>query len=78
MNLPFALEINNKPNFFVEKIWNGLLAYELANDQDLLYYRQCYESCLGKKWAVDTTLSSKLHTIRRGERWAVGTPIILY
>lgn len=75
MNLPFTLYINDKPNFFVEKIWKGLLSNGLADENQLLTYQEKYKNLTTQIWNNDILLKPKIHTIRRGERWSTGMEI---
>lgn len=68
MKLPFTLIIDNKPNFFVEKIWKGLLAFGLASNLDFHHYQKLYKKFVGYEWCSDSFVP-KIHTIRREQRW---------
>jgi len=84
MTLSFSTVINGKPNYFIEKIWKGLVDNKIENNVQLGYYAGNYHNKFGKFW--DTTieemlfnddLAPKLHTIRRDEHnlWGAGCDI---
>lgn len=77
MILPFSTQLNGKPTYFVEKIWQGLLKEHF----NLLGYNRfrtlaCIEKVIDK-WDYKIDLKPKIHTIREDKknRWKVGTNI---
>lgn len=80
MTLSFSTIINGKPNYFIEKIWNGLLygnhgEYHYSYNVFLEDYRKNFKN----DWDghPDNNLAPKLHTIRLDEksRWGAGCDI---
>jgi len=76
MNIEFATIINNKPTYFVEKIWNGLFDLELVENNDseeascedvsyLIEYREKYKDHNQTVFNDNMGfINSKIHTIR--------------
>ena len=82
MKLSFGTEINNQPNYFLEKIWQGLLLGPGDLEESYNEYQRRYLQKFGKSWDGDTFsefLEPKLHTIRRDidNLWASGMDIQL-
>lgn len=82
MILPFKTEINGKPTFFVEKIWNGLsLIYKGVTVDDYAGFKTLHVSRFGKMWdSIPNDLDNekaKIHTIRqdKNNRWKVDNQI---
>jgi hypothetical protein len=65
MILPFSTQLNGKPTYFVEKIWNGLLSNGLASLMEMPDFIN-WNDCKGK--------GEKIHTFRKDEksRWKTG------
>lgn len=67
MTLSFSQTINGKPNYFIEKIWNGLLANNFSTISDYQNARFAFNDKFGQDWdnQDDYYLDKpKLHTIR--------------
>jgi hypothetical protein len=82
MKLSFGTEINNEPNYFLEKIWQGLLRGPGDLENSYYEYQRRYLQKFGKSWDGDTFsefLEPKLHTIRRDvdNLWTSGMDIQL-
>ncbi|HEY0175904.1 MAG TPA: hypothetical protein VGC08_05965 [Pedobacter sp.] len=82
MKLSFGTEVNRQPNYFLEKIWKGLLLGPGSMEESYLNYQGRYISKFGKSWDGDTFgefLEPKLHTIRRDldNEWMPGMDIQL-
>lgn len=87
MILPFSTQFNGKPNYFIEKIWEGLFR---SSDDDTMSdlfkeYIDKYEARFGHRWdeIPDSTPRMnypKIHTIRKDEteRWEEGKNIHFY
>lgn len=75
MTLPFTLQIDNKPNYFIEKIWQGLVETRISNTEAYSEYQIAFKELFGYAWQEDRQFPSKLYTIRSGERWSVGNAI---
>lgn len=74
MTLGFSTQIKNKPTYFVEKIWEGILQKGVQiNANDFIEYGR---KALPKNYIVGTN-KPKIHTIRedKKERWKVGNQI---
>lgn len=73
MILSFSTKINNKPTYFPQKIWCGLIDLEIVKPK---LYKEFNKDIL----AVDLHFQPKMHTIRKDEknRWKVGTMIDFY
>ena len=74
MILPFSTQLNGKPTYFVEKIWETILQKGIQiNMNDFLEFGQ---KALPKNYIVGTH-KPKLHTIREDakDRWERGTTI---
>ena len=69
MILPFSTQLNRKPTYFVEKIWNGLLSSQICSLNEMPEPIKYGETNKG--------LHDKLHTIRedKKDRWKVGNKI---
>ncbi|WP_017258421.1 hypothetical protein [Pedobacter arcticus] len=81
MTLGFSQQINGKPNYFIDKIWEGLLNDPIS--LDYTNYLEAYKNKFGKHWDRKfhengdqkgdlVNIAPKLHTIRAGHRWHVG------
>lgn len=82
MKLSFGTEVNHQPNYFVEKIWKGLLLGPGYMEESYINYQGRYITKFGKCWDGDNFgefLEPKIHTIRRDldNEWAAGLDIQL-
>jgi len=82
MKLSFGTEVNNQPNYFMEKIWKGLLQAPGNLEESYLNYQSRYLEKFGKFWEGDTFgefLEPKIHTIRKDldNEWREGMDIQL-
>jgi len=82
MKLSFATEINQQPNYFLEKIWKGLLQGPGSLEESYQNYQRRYLGKFGQCWDGDTFgefLEPKLHTIRKdaANEWSAGLDIQL-
>jgi hypothetical protein len=82
MILPFSTQLNGKPTYFIEKIWEGLLRTVFKDDEEYIDHLIGYEEQFGKDWdflpdEADRMTNPKLHTIRedKNDRWKPGTKI---
>jgi hypothetical protein len=82
MILPFSTQLNGKPTYFIEKIWEGLLRPVFKDDEQYIDHLKDYEEQFGKHWDYlpeesERMTSPKIHTIRedKKERWKAGTKI---
>jgi hypothetical protein len=68
MKLSFDTQIKGHPNYFLEKIWKGLLEGPGNLDQSYYNYLERYISKFGQSWdgeKFSEFLEPKFHTIRR-------------
>ncbi|ATC35589.1 hypothetical protein [Elizabethkingia anophelis] len=76
MLLPFSTNINNKPTYFVEKIWAGFALNQIDTSGVRLEHidRAYYETFGDSPFDYESDFKSKLHTIRRDvhNRWKQG------
>ena len=75
MILPFSTQINGKPSYFVEKIWQGFPNQEQYLDEWFQLESKIYE---GYEFSPDASgMQPKLHTIRedKSDRWRAGVMI---
>lgn len=82
MKLSFGTEVNHQPNYFLEKIWKGLLQGTGQLEESYLNYQSRYLEKFGQFWEGDTFgefLEPKIHTIRRDQdnEWRAGMDIQL-
>lgn len=82
MKLSFGTEVNHQPNYFLEKIWKGLLQGPGSLEESYQNYQRRYLEKFGKCWDGDTFgefLEPKIHTIRRDldNEWTAGMDIQL-
>lgn len=82
MILPFSTQMNGKQNYFVERIWEGLLRNIFKDDTEYQQYFDSHKNRFGKYWDwfpdEHTRLENpKIHTIRedKNDRWQVGKKI---
>lgn len=84
MTLAFSKKINDKPTYFIEKIWEGFLRSDQFQDCDETYHRymRAHKVLFGEHWdwipeKEPRMKSGKLHTIRKDEkdRWKAGNDI---
>ena len=82
MILPFSIQLNGKPTYFVEKILKGLAENNLITHEEWSY-RMCpapvvkYPTAYGFIFDMTIDLKPKIHTIRedKNDRWKRGTKI---
>ncbi|MHC6199210.1 hypothetical protein [Elizabethkingia miricola] len=76
MLLPFSTNINNKPTYFVEKIWAGFALNQIDTSGVRLEHidRAYYEIFGDSPFDYESDFKPKLHTIRRDvhDRWKQG------
>lgn len=74
MILPFSTQLNGKPTYFVEKIWESILSKGILCNA--IEMAQIGTKALHKNYIVGTH-KPKLHTIREDlkDRWKKGTMI---
>ena len=82
MKLSFGTEVNGQPNYFIEKIWKGLLQGSGDLEETYYSYQRRYIQKFGKSWdghSFNEFLEPKFHTIRRDidNEWAAGMDIDL-
>ena len=82
MKLSFGVTVNNQPNYFIEKIWKGLLDGPGNLEEVYLNYQGRYLDKFGRFWDGDTFsefLEPKIHTIRADpdNLWKAGAEIQL-
>ncbi|KIA86597.1 hypothetical protein [Flavobacterium sp. AED] len=82
MILPFSTQLNGKPTYFIEKIWEGLLRHNFKDDTQYIACLDNYEKQFGKLWDFlpeenERMTNPKIHTIREDatDRWKPGTKI---
>lgn len=77
MTLSFSTQINGKPNYFIEKVWNGLIDSKIATISDYQNARFEYNDKFGVDWDDFSLDKPKLHTIRedKHDRWKAGNLI---
>src|SRR5690554_6547944 len=76
MTLGFSTQINGKPSYFIEKIWESLPKDLIKRDYELSL--ACYKQQFGKFWHVSPTeIKPKKHTMRedKNDRWKAGNDI---
>jgi len=74
MNLGFSTKFKGKETWFVDKILEGLVEFDLISVSEYNHY---YDLYLEKGYSFHFGLDSKIHTIRKDEknRWKVGNKI---
>lgn len=82
MKLSFGTTVNSQPNYFIEKIWKGLLNGPGNLEESYMNYQGRYLDKFGDFWDGDTFsefLEPKFHTIRRDpdNLWKAGMDIQL-
>lgn len=82
MILPFSTQINGKPTYFVESIWEGLMRYIFEEDKEYISYLNLHKRTFGDYWDWfpedhQRLENPKIHTIRedKKDRWKAGTKI---
>lgn len=82
MILPFSTQLNGKPTYFVEKIWEGLLRNIFEKDEEYQHYLKSHKKQFGSYWDWfpenhPRLENPKIHTIRydKNNRWKPGTMI---
>ncbi|CAM4076868.1 hypothetical protein SAMN06265348_102334 [Pedobacter westerhofensis] len=82
MKLSFGTQIKDQPNYFLEKIWKGLLNGPGDLEESYFNYLGRYIAKFGKSWDGDKFtefFEPKIHTIRRDpdNQWVPGMDIQL-
>lgn len=82
MKLSFGTKVNHQPNYFLEKIWKGLLVGAPDMEDTYINYQRRYLEKFDDCWDGDNFgefLEPKLHTIRRDldNEWQAGMDIQL-
>ena len=78
MNLPFKEEFNNRPTFFIQKIWNSLIVNGICMFDEYIQYKEAYEKKFGRPLLSSLDINiTKNCTIRESKRWKVGDKIHL-
>jgi hypothetical protein len=82
MKLSFATIIDDKPNYFLEKIWKGLLLNHSNLESMYMEYQRRHLNKFGSFWDGDTFrefLLPKVHTLRKDlkKEWKPGMEIQL-
>lgn len=82
MKLPFGTVIQDQPNYFVEKIWKGLINLSDHMEGDYYRYLQRHLEKFNRSWDGDQYtefLEPKIHTIRRDadDLWRSGMEITM-
>lgn len=75
MTLSFSTQINGKPNYFIEKIWDFLIEKEIRTHRELSQYQFNFFEQFGFHWDGQCIKHKpKLHTIREDKhnRWKAG------
>ena len=82
MILPFSNQLNGKPTYFVERIWEGLLRNYFQDDKEYIEFMNAHKKRFGIDWdwfpdEHNRLTNPKIHTIRedKKERWQIGTKI---
>lgn len=82
MKLSFGTEVNKQPNYFLEKIWKGLLSGPGNLEESYQNYQRRHLEKFDRCWDGDTFgefMEPKIHTIRRDldNEWRAGMEIQL-
>jgi hypothetical protein len=82
MKLSFVTAIENKPNYFLERIWKGLLLGQANLDDVYMEYQRRHLDKFGSFWDGDNFrefLLPKIHTLRKDlkKEWKPGMEIQL-
>lgn len=82
MILPFSTQMNGKPTYFIERIWEGLLRHHFETDKEYVEFLNQHKAKFGNYWdwfpEEHTRLeNTKIHTIRedKNDRWKAGNKI---
>lgn len=79
MTLGFRNFINGKPNYFIQKIWKGIIDQELCErpEYQLRVYKHKHAHQFLKLWETQKDVNPKIHTIREDpeNRWKAGNDI---
>tara|TARA_R110002124_G_scaffold246210_1_gene411304 strand:+ start:133 stop:663 length:531 start_codon:yes stop_codon:yes gene_type:complete len=82
MILPFSTQLNGKPTYFLERIWEGLMRNVFDTDNEYQAFLRLHRKQFGKYWdwfpeSHKRLENPKIHTIREDakDRWQVGTMI---
>lgn len=85
MILPFSTQLNGKPTYFVESIWEGLLRNVFDEDKEYQEYLRLHKKKFGIYWDWfpedhKRLEYPKIHTIREDKknRWKSGNEIHFY
>jgi hypothetical protein len=82
MKLSFGTVINDQPNYFIEKIWKGLMALSSHLDNEHYRYQERHIQKFDRNWDGDSYtefLEPKIHTIIKDPDgfWHPGTEIAM-
>lgn len=82
MKLSFGTTVNNQPNYFIEKIWRGLLNGPANLEESYISYQGRHLEKFGGFWDGENFgefLEPKIHTIRKDteNKWREGMEIQL-
>lgn len=78
MTLAFTQEINNKPTYFIHKIWSSLYYFLSDFDKEFEKYNNLSKEKFNKSVTINPSVfHPKRHTIRRDSknRWKAGNKI---
>jgi hypothetical protein len=82
MILPFSTQLNGKPTYFVERIWEALLRHYFQDDKEYVQFMNNHKERFGTNWdwfpdEHQRLTNPKIHTIRedKNNRWKPGTMI---
>lgn len=83
MNLSFTTKINGMPNYFIEKIWLGLIQYQYSTYTECNKFQKAHIDKFMEYWDSDKEANlinrqlPKIHTIREDENdlWCPGMKI---
>lgn len=73
-------DLAGQPNYFIEKIWSGLLGKKSIEANDYLTFQDVHKDKFKYDWdTLDIkdflNCAAKIHTIRAGDRWRPGMKI---
>lgn len=82
MILPFSTQLNGKPTYFLERIWEGLMRNIFEEDVEYQQFLNLHKKQFGIYWdwfpeEHERLENPKIHTIRedKNDRWKPGTKI---
>lgn len=82
MILPFSTQINGKPTYFIERIWEGLMRNVFEDDTEYQQYLRIHRMRFRKYWdwfpdGHPRLENPKVHTFRedKNDRWKEGNKI---